>query len=211
MKGLNINYEFTSLEDRPLFPKPPTYIIVHHTGSSAPDENMMRYLRTSINGYHYIIGQDGQIYQSIPPSKIAYHAGESSWGLKGQKTIKVSFEDGRSVLRGGMNPFSIGVSLNSDGKNFTNKQKASTFNFLVKLCLELNISPYDILRHSDITQFDERKAKSRILLPYRSDSKIAKECRKPDVGCNLWNNWLTWTWENYQEKIQKEVEKYKKL
>lgn len=74
------------------------YGIVHMTagGSLAGTIEHLRLARLS---YHYLIDRDGQIVRACDPTRIAFHAGASSWG---------------GTLAGGtssLNPVSLGVAL----------------------------------------------------------------------------------------------------
>lgn len=182
------------------------YIIVHHTGSDAPDKNIITYLTNSELCYHYVITKDGVVHQMVDDDRVAYHAGESSWGKKGLKSIKHYTDSGEDLYLSGMNPHSIGVSLHSGGESFTSKQKASAFNLISKLCLKHDIEGCNVLRHSDITQFDQAKRNDKVVLPHRDDKSVKKLCRKWDVGCSFWK-WSSLSWAGYQSRIDKEVKK----
>lgn len=114
------------------------YIIIH---CSAPSpEKQLKILNELGLSAHYIIGQNGEITENLPPEKVAYHAGKSHW----QKSTGES-----------LNGTSIGIELESPNlgqtsKDFTERQIRKLCALLKHLSIKYHIKPANILGHSDI-------------------------------------------------------------
>ena len=80
----------------------PTMIVIHGDAGHS-DAGTVSWVTNVVSkvSYHYLIGRDGTVYQFVPESEKAWHAGVSEF--KGETV-------GNSV-----NPFSIGVSFANDG------------------------------------------------------------------------------------------------
>ena len=201
---LPIIEDYIDNKDQPKRKDKPNIIVVHHSGNDVPFKNELNYQRGhEYVNYQYLVSPDGTIYKMCDDEYITYHAGISNWGKQGQQ-----YDSYGKVKLTGLNPFSIGVCIQSGGEKFTSKQKASAFNLLVSLSLKHDISPEYIIRHADITQTNGRSY-SKELAPSRSDSVIKRSCRKWDVGVNFWKR-SNWSWKGYQNRIGKEVAKYRR-
>jgi N-acetylmuramoyl-L-alanine amidase len=81
------------------FPNPPDTIIIHYTAGSSALSAANWLARADVKASaHVVIGKDGEIYQIVPFTNIAWHAGESSYG--GRKSF---------------NNLSIGIELDNPG------------------------------------------------------------------------------------------------
>ena len=83
------------------FPEPPTLIVMHYTASGGDAETDARYFASRKKkgaSAHLILGRAGKLYQSVPLTVIAHHAGRSVWR-------------GRT----GCNKFSIGIEIDNWG------------------------------------------------------------------------------------------------
>ena len=139
-------------------------IIIHYTDMPAADETLGWFSNpTSKVSSHYLIGEEGKIYQIVEEDKRAWHAGESYW--QGCRDI---------------NGCSIGIELANPGHShgylpFPEAQ----INALLELCQDIrtrwDVPPYRILGHSDVAP--QRKQDPGHLFPWK---KLAKE----DLG--LW-------------------------
>ena len=102
---------------------------------------------------HYLISQDGLIYNLVNEKFRAWHAGQSFW----QDIIDI-------------NSFSIGIELdyNPYGKNnkFSYKMISSLKKLILKIKKKYNISKKNILAHSDIAPF--RKKDPGKYFPWKS-------------------------------------------
>ena len=113
-------------------------IIVHHTGSTASDENNAKFLNK--NNYiscHYMVGRNGSIFYLMEEDRIAYHCGKSSY-------------PGLLTKYSSLNHCTLGIEVNSDGTNFTDEQRKSVVELIKYLKEKHNISKELILRHRDI-------------------------------------------------------------
>lgn len=90
---------------------------------------------------HYVIEEDGQIFQLVDEHNRAWHAGVSEW--QGERNI---------------NSASIGIEIINGGHNFPNKDGSlppfpdAQINALIPLCKDImsRYGPLTVLGHSDI-------------------------------------------------------------
>ena len=129
------------------------YIIIH-CSIYEPLKNMKILDDLGLSA-HYIIGRDGRIIENLCPSKVAYHAGVSSWNGSIDKSL---------------NENSIGIELEApnlgqDKKDFTIKQIKGLLWLLNMLVVSYNIDKQKILGHSDIAP--SRKADPGCMFPWK--------------------------------------------
>ena len=115
----------------------PVLIVVHFT-DEASAEQALHTLRTANSGgpvsSHYLVGNDGRIYQLVADSQRAWHAGAGHWG-----TIT------------DVNSASIGIELDNDGHSpFTKAQIDSLLRLLADLTDRLRIPRTQIIGHEDL-------------------------------------------------------------
>jgi N-acetylmuramoyl-L-alanine amidase len=118
---------------------PTDMIVLHYTGMTtgeaafsllcAPDAHV---------SCHYLVWEDGRIWQLVPESRRAWHAGLSFWG--GESDI---------------NSRSIGIELVNPGHDggappFPDAQIEATIALLRDIGRRMNIPPQRILAHSDV-------------------------------------------------------------
>ena len=120
---------------------------------------------TSKVSSHYFICRKGKIYNLVDETKVAWHAGKSSWG-----TYK------------NLNNSSIGIELVNRGhdwgyQNFTKKQKVSLIKLCKKIVSKYRIKKNNIVGHSDIAP--DRKKDPGEKFPW---SQLAKN----NIG--IWHN-----------------------
>ena len=119
-------------------------IIIHYTALSNTKE-AISYLCTKEKkvSAHYLISQDGVIYNLVNENFRAWHAGQSFW----QDIVDI-------------NSFSIGIELdyNPNGKNnkFSSKMISSLKKLILKIKDEYKINKKNILAHSDIAPFRKK-------------------------------------------------------
>ena len=118
-----------------------SFIIIHYT--SLKDHNKaISYLCNKKNkvSSHYLISQEGNIFNLVDENKRAWHAGLSDW-------------DGISDI----NSYSIGIELDYSKNKKNNKYSTKMINSLVYLLKYLKkkylIKNINILGHSDIAPF----------------------------------------------------------
>ena len=79
------------------------YIICHYTGGTTAQSAHNTYLDPSTQvSWHLTIDRDGNVTQLLGFDKIAWHAGQSSWGTGPQALV-------------GMNKYSIGIAHSNAG------------------------------------------------------------------------------------------------
>ncbi|HET6554491.1 MAG TPA: N-acetylmuramoyl-L-alanine amidase [Dyella sp.] len=115
----------------------PVLIVVHFTDENSA-EQALHTLRTANSGgpvsSHYLVGNDGRVYQLVADDKRAWHAGAGRWG-----TIT------------DVNSASIGIELDNDGHSpFTPTQIASLLRLLTDLTDRLHIPRTQIIGHEDL-------------------------------------------------------------
>lgn len=97
---------------------------------------------------HYVITEDGEIINCVKDEEKAWHAGVSYW--KGRENI---------------NEYSLGIELVNNGKEeFKKAQIDSLIKLLSSLKDKYEISPLNILGHSDVAP--NRKSDPGILFPW---------------------------------------------
>ena len=114
-------------------------LVLHYTGMRTANEALDRMCDPVAEvSAHYMIDEDGQVYQLVGEEKRAWHAGVSSW--RGNSNI---------------NDRSIGIELANPGHEFGYRAfPAVQFNMLVKLAKEIlvrnSIPTRNTVGHSDI-------------------------------------------------------------
>src|ERR1700759_23927 len=59
---------------------PPDMILLHYTGMRSSEDALKRLCDRDARGsLHYVVMEDGTVYQFLPGSERAWHAGISSW------------------------------------------------------------------------------------------------------------------------------------
>ncbi|MGV8943124.1 N-acetylmuramoyl-L-alanine amidase [Thermomonas sp.] len=115
----------------------PVIIVLHATEQGSVQESLDT-LRSANHGgkvsAHYLIGEDGHIYQLVADDKRAWHAGGGSWGAMTD-----------------LNSTSIGIEIdNQRDEAYTDAQMASIIRLLDDLCTRLGIPRTQVIGHSDL-------------------------------------------------------------
>lgn len=115
----------------------PVIIVLHYTEQDSVEQSLHT-LRTRNSGgpvsSHYLVGDDGAIYQLVADGHRAWHAGGGRWG-----TIT------------DLNSASIGIEIDNDGDTpFAPAQIAALIRLLDDLCTRLRIPPSQIIAHADL-------------------------------------------------------------
>jgi len=115
----------------------PVLIVLHFTNEHSAAQ-ALNTLRTANSGgpvsAHYLIGNDGRIYQLVADEQRAWHAGAGRWG-----TIT------------DVNSASIGIELDNDGDSpFASAQIDSLLRLLADLTQRLRIPPTQVIGHEDL-------------------------------------------------------------
>lgn len=110
------------------------YIILHYTEMDFSDALHKLCDQDESVSAHYLIKEDGKIFQLVEDDNVAWHAGESFW--KGQESL---------------NQNSIGIELDNLGDHdFSKKQMDSCIRLCKTLQSKYNIPPENIIGHSDV-------------------------------------------------------------
>ncbi len=139
-------------------------IIIHYTDMLSADETLKWLCNPASKvSAHYLIDEDGQIYQLVDEGKRAWHSGESCW-------------QGRNDT----NSYSIGIELANPGHTFGHLPfPEAQIDALVSLCEGImsrwGIPPSRILGHSDVAP--RRKQDPGHLFPWE---------RLAQAGMGLW-------------------------
>ena len=138
-------------------------VIVLHYTEQASVEQSLHTLRTRNSGgrvsAHYLVGEDGGIYQLVDDAHRAWHAGRGQWG---------TMHD--------LNSTSIGIEIDNDGHEaFSDAQIASLIRLLEDLTTRLHIPKTAVIGHSDLAP--GRKIDPGPLFPWK---------RLHDAGFGIW-------------------------
>ncbi|MEO6154267.1 MAG: N-acetylmuramoyl-L-alanine amidase [Thermomonas sp.] len=140
----------------------PVIIVLHATEQTSVEQSLHT-LRTGNRGgkvsAHYLIGDDGHIFQLVDDSKRAWHAGGGSWG---------AITD--------LNSASIGIEIDNErGEAYTDAQIDSVIRLLDDLCTRLGIPRTQVIGHSDLAP--ARKVDPGARFPWK---------RLADAGFGRW-------------------------
>lgn len=116
-------------------------IVIHYTALNSISKSI-KHLCCSKNkvSSHYLISNNGKVYNLVSDKKRAWHAGRSYW--RGEKDI---------------NSISIGIELDyfptNKNKKFSNTMISSLLCLLKKLIKKYKILPENVIAHSDIAPY----------------------------------------------------------
>lgn len=124
-------------------PRRPNLIVLHATEQQSVAQSLDT-LRTGNSGgpvsSHYLVGDDGHVYQLVDDLDRAWHAGPGHWG-----TIT------------DVNNASIGIEIDNDGEEpFTQAQVASVIRLLGDLTARLGIPREAVIAHADMAPTRKR-------------------------------------------------------
>ena len=137
-------------------------IVLHYTEQDSAGQSLQT-LRTRNAGgpvsSHYLVGDDGTIYQLVADAHRAWHAGGGRWG-----TIT------------DLNSASIGIELDNNGREpFSEPQVEALLRLLEDLTTRLRIPRTQVIGHSDLAP--SRKIDPGALFPWR---------RLAEAGFGVW-------------------------
>ena len=138
-------------------------IIVLHATEQGSARESLDTLRTANSGgpvsAHYLVGEDGRIYQLVADADRAWHAGGGRWG---------TLTD--------LNSASIGIEIDNDGSEpYTDAQIAALLRLLGDLTARLSIPKTQVIAHADLAP--TRKRDPGAHFPWQ---------RLADAGYGLW-------------------------
>ncbi len=133
----------------------PNFVIIHHTAQNSVDHTLETFTlkRTSVSS-HYVIGDNGEIYQMLNDYYRGWHAGSGKWGNDTD-----------------LNSSSIGIELDNNGfEPFSEEQIASLIDLLKVLKERHGIPTANFIGHSDIAP--SRKVDPNVTFPWK---RLAEE------------------------------------
>ncbi|MEC3880699.1 N-acetylmuramoyl-L-alanine amidase [Parapedobacter sp. 10938] len=138
----------------------PNYVIIHHTAQDSLHQTLRTFtVPHAPVSSHYVIGDDGEVYQMLNDYVRGWHAGRGKWG---------SVTD--------LNSVSLGIELDNNGSEpFSEAQIHSLLNVLDTLKKKYNIPTANFIGHSDIAP--TRKVDPSALFPWK---------RLADNGFGYW-------------------------
>lgn len=121
----------------------PVIIVIHATEQGSVEQSL-KTLRAANSkrpvSSHYLIGDDGRLYQLVADGDRAWHAGGGSWG-----TIT------------DLNSVSIGIEIDNDvGEAYTEAQIAALLRLLDDLSTRLGIPKIQVIGHADLAPTRKR-------------------------------------------------------
>ena len=138
---MKLIHKFKSLNYNKRNNKQISFLILHYTALSSVEDSI-NYLCNRKNkvSCHYIISQNGKIYNLVNEKHRAWHAGQSAW-----------------LLERDINSSSIGIELDFSPNHKNNKFSKLLIKSLISLLKYLkkkhNIANKNILGHSDIAPY----------------------------------------------------------
>jgi N-acetylmuramoyl-L-alanine amidase len=135
---INHDYSSPNFNERPDGCSP-DMVILHYTGMESGEEALKRLCDPSAEvSAHYLIEEDGRVFELVPPKKRAWHAGVSHW-------------QGRDNL----NHYSIGIEIVNPGhefgyRDFPEIQISSVLDLIKHLDATFDIPSHNYIGHSDI-------------------------------------------------------------
>jgi len=135
---INRDHPSPNFNERPDGCKP-DMVILHYTGMESGESALKRLCDPSAEvSAHYLVEEDGRVFELVPPEKRAWHAGVSHW-------------QGRNNL----NHYSIGIEIVNPGHDFGYRdfpmvQTASVLDLIKHLDAAFEIPGHNYIGHSDI-------------------------------------------------------------
>lgn len=116
-------------------PRLPSYVILHHTAYRDADHVIDKFLHADSRvSAHYLITRTGVLYQFVPESARAWHAGASRWRNEDD-----------------LNSRSIGIELDNDGfEPYPEAQLVQLFKLLDELRSRYDLPAGRFIGHADI-------------------------------------------------------------
>jgi len=139
-------------------------LLLHYTGMSSTEAALQRLRDPQARvSSHYVVFEDGRVFQLVPEARRAYHAGVSCW-------------EGMSDV----NSRSIGIEIGNKGHDFgcpayPDAQIAAVIALSRDIVRRHAIAPWRVLGHSDVAP--QRKNDPGEYFPWR---------RLAEAGVGLW-------------------------
>ncbi|WP_169542824.1 N-acetylmuramoyl-L-alanine amidase [Sneathiella aquimaris] len=119
--------------------KTPTILVQHYTGMKNTQEALARLCDPKVEvSAHYLIDEEGAVYQLVDEKKRAWHAGLGSW--RGETDI---------------NSASIGIEIVNPGhefgyRQFSERQMQSVISLSKSIVERHQIASFNVIGHSDL-------------------------------------------------------------
>ena len=116
------------------------FLVLHHVGATSAEHAIEQFKEYGVSA-HFLINEDGKVFELVDENDVAYHAGISFW--KG-------FE--------GLNKNSIGIEFMNVApfeKKFEKIQLQTGLKLCQYLMQKYQIKPENVIGHSDIGYFKE--------------------------------------------------------
>jgi N-acetylmuramoyl-L-alanine amidase len=142
----------------------PDILLLHYTGMNTTQAALERLCDPGPRvSSHYLVFEDGRVFQLVPEARRAYHAGESSW-------------EGTTDI----NSRSIGIEIGNQGHDFGCPIfPDAQVERVIALCRDIvtrwSIAPWRVLAHSDVAP--SRKRDPGEIFPWR---------RLAEAGVGVW-------------------------
>ncbi len=123
----------------------PDILLLHYTGMSTTQAALERLCDPNAEvSSHYVVFEDGRVFQLVPESRRAFHAGESGW-------------EGTTDI----NSRSIGIEIGNKGHDygcpeFPDVQIAAVIALCRDIVTRWGIAPWHVLAHSDVAPLRKR-------------------------------------------------------
>ena len=133
----------------------PNYVIIHHTAQDSLEETLNTFTMPAKEvSSHYVIDDNGEVYQMLNDYYRGWHAGTGKWGHNTD-----------------LNSASIGIELDNDGTEpFSEAQISSLTDLLGILKEKYSIPTANFIGHSDIAP--TRKVDPSVFFPWE---RLAEE------------------------------------
>jgi N-acetylmuramoyl-L-alanine amidase len=135
--------------------RPPDLILLHYTGMPTGEAALARLRDPAAKvSAHYVVEEDGRVFELVPEARRAWHAGKSFW--KGERDI---------------NGCSVGVEIVNPGhefgyRAFPDAQIASVIELVGDIRSRWDIADPRILGHADVAP--DRKEDPGELFPWQA-------------------------------------------
>ena len=142
----------------------PDILLLHYTGMKTTQAALERLCDPVARvSSHYLVFEDGRVFQLVPEARRAYHAGESSW-------------EGATDI----NSRSVGIEIGNQGHDFGCPPfPDAQIERVIALCRDIvtrwSIAPCRVLAHSDVAP--DRKRDPGEAFPWR---------RLAEAGIGVW-------------------------
>ena len=134
-----IDFQLLKHDNKKRLIKDIKFVVIHYTNLQSVLESLkiLSNPKTKVSA-HYLISNDGTVFNLVHPTHTAWHAGKSKW---------LNYKN--------LNKHSIGIELQNRGiefgyHTFPSKQITSLINLCLILKKKYNINTKNFLGHSDI-------------------------------------------------------------